>query len=142
MPSVVTDLANAVASFINDGSFTAEAEVKYLPTHRLEELATQRITVTPRGLVITKLDRSTEQYDTQIDVGIQQRVADEQSATEMENLLGLVEQLADYLKFQALPAMPGAMFIGLANEPIYSQDHLREHHVFTAVVTLTYRVRR
>ena len=142
MASAVADLANAVASFINDGPFTVPATVAYLPTHGLEEMAAPQITVMPRSMSVEKLDRATEAYDVQIDVALQQRVNDEQSAPEVEGLLGLVEQLADYLKFEALPAMPGAMFIGIANEPIYSQDHLREHHVFTAVVTLTYRIRR
>ena len=60
--------------------------------------------------------------------------------TDVTSLLGLVDELADFLKRRPLAAAPWAVWVRTDNEPLYAPDHLAEKRMFTSVLTVTYRV--
>jgi len=140
--STVIDIADAVAAELAGGefspSFTPQRSV--LPNYELADLKDLRVTVVPRGVEITGASRALSQHDVQIDVGVQKKLsAGTEMDAEVAELLGLVEEIADFMARRPLQAVPPAGWVRTANDPVYAPDHLSEKRVFTSVLTLTYR---
>lgn len=149
--STITAIADAVVARLNAGSggysmpFTAVR--RYQPVFDLEDLATLRVSVVPRSLAIVGASRQTSQFDAQIDIGVQKRLSPAPASpasdeTEIDALLGLVEEIADWLRFARLPTTPEAVWVGVAQEPVVAGEHLEQHRQFTSILTVTYRVLR
>ncbi|MBI1375807.1 MAG: hypothetical protein GC159_24115 [Phycisphaera sp.] len=141
--SIAIDIADAVAAKINaapPGTFsTAFAAVRrVLPVFELSDLAELKVTVVPRSVEITGSTRATNQYDIAVDVGVQKRVSKNVDA-DVEALGTLVDEIADYLRRRSLAQLPGAVWVSIANEPVYAREHLADQRVFTSVLTVTYR---
>ena len=145
--ALVIDIADAVVAVLNgdgaDFSQAFEAERRVRPSFELADLADLRVTVVPKGFEASIASRSLSQYDVQVDIGIQKKLAagaDED--TEVPVMCGLVEEVADFLKGKRLEGTGwSASWVRPAvNEPVYSTEHLAEKRVFTSVLTLTYRV--
>lgn len=147
--ALTLDIADAVVAELNaappgafDLSFTAARRV--LPVFDLVEMADPHVSVVPRAVEIAGATRSASQHDVRIDVGIQQKLAPDgvDVDQQVQPLCGLVEQIADYLRRRALQAMPFAVWVRTANDPIYAPEHLAQFRQFTSVLTLTYRILR
>lgn len=141
--SLVIDIADAVAAELNAAppgtfsqSFTAQRRV--LPEFDLEGLADLRVTVVPRSVEITGSTRSASQYDITVDIGVQRKLGKDLDA-EVAALSSLVDAIRDYLRRRPLVSLPWATWVSIANEPVYSPEHLAEQRVFTSVLTVTYR---
>jgi hypothetical protein len=141
--SLVIDIADAVAAELNAAppgtfsqSFTAQRRV--LPEFDLEGLADLRVTVVPRSVEITGSTRSASQYDIAVDIGVQRKLGKDLDA-EVAALSSLVDAIRDYLRRRPLASLPWATWVSIANEPVYSPEHLAEQRVFTSVLTVTYR---
>ena len=139
------DIADAVAAELNaagPGTFSEDftAVRRILPKFELADLADLKVSVVPKGIEIENATRSDRRCDISVDIGVQQKIGKDVDA-EVERLCGLVEQIADYLAGRELLAsgMSGVAFLSLANEPIYSTEHLADDLVFTSVLTVTYR---
>jgi hypothetical protein len=130
-----------VAAELAGGDFSQafEAQRRILPESELTELADLHVTVVPRSVEITASSRTFAQHDVQIDIGVQKKIS-KATDTDVAALLGLIEEIAEFLKRRALAAIPYAVWVKTANDPIYSPDHLAEQRLFTSVLTLTYRV--
>ena len=63
-------------------------------------------------------------------------------AAELDGLMGLVEEIADFLRGRRLAGAQDASWVRTANAPVYSAEHLGELRQFTSVLTLTFRVLR
>jgi hypothetical protein len=139
--STVLDIAEAVRAELAAGSFDSAftPALKTLPAWELRELHTLRVTVVPKAVEMTGSTRAACQVEVQIDIGIQRKIASDVE-TETAELLGLVEQIGDFLQKRPLAAMPNVGWIRTANEPVYDPAHLAEQRVFTSVLTVTYRV--
>lgn len=147
--ALTLDIADAVVAELNaappgtfDPAFTAVRRV--LPVFDLAEMADLHVSVVPRAVDIAGATRSASQYDVQIDIGVQQKLAsaDGELDQQVPPLCGLVEQIADYLRRRVLQAIPGAVWVRTANDPIYAPEHLSQLRQFTSVLTLTYRITR
>jgi len=139
------DTADAVAAELNAaeaGTFSEEFEARrlVLPKFELADLADLKVSVVPKGVEFENASRDARRCDISVDIGVQQKVGKDIDA-EVERLCGLVEQIADYLAGRRLIAsgMSGVSFLSIANEPIYSTEHLADDLVFTSVLTVTYR---
>ena len=141
--SAIIDIADAVTAELAAGagsfsqSFTPQRGV--LPDFELADLQDLRVTVVPRGVEITGSSRTMSQHDVQIDVGVQKKLGTDLD-TEVAELVGLVEEISNYLKRRSLAAAPQACWVKTANEPVYAPDHLADKRLFTSVLTLTYRL--
>jgi hypothetical protein len=146
--SLITAIADAVVTDLNGaaaGTFaqTFTAARHYRPQFDLAELKTLRVSVVPKGIAITGLMRSANQHDVSVDVAVQKKVTPPpEGAAELDGLMTLVEQIADYLRLRRLTALPGALWTKTDNVPVYSPDHLETKQVFTSVLTFTFRVVR
>ena len=141
--SLILDIADAVAAELNAAppdtfcqAFTARRRV--LPEFDLEALSELQVTVVPKGVEITGATRTASQREIAVDIGLQKKLgADLES--EVAELLELTERIAAYLSRRRLAAAPQAAWVAVANEPVYSPEHLAEQRAFTSVLTVTYR---
>jgi hypothetical protein len=147
--ALTLDIADAVVAELNaappgtfDPAFTAVRRV--LPVFDLAEMADLHVSVVPRAIDIAGATRSASQYDVQIDIGVQQKLlsSDGELDQQVPPLCVLVEQIAAYLMRRVLQTLPGAVWVRLANDPIYAPEHLSQLRQFTSVLTLTYRITR
>jgi hypothetical protein len=142
MPANVVAIADAITAELNGNSFNQPftAQRLYLPIYDLKSMSDLRVTVVPKGVTSSSLDRSRDNFDYQVDVGIQKKVPN-QIAT-IDALMLLVEQIGDYFRSNPLSSYPGARFMNVENSLLYAPDHLQEMLQFTSVLTLTYRLVR
>jgi len=143
--ALVVEVADAMVRTLNEGTFSQSftAERTYNPERPLAEYTSLRVTVVPKSRDIQFADRSRTQQDVAIDVAIQRRVA---SDTETDEMMALVDEVLDYWKDHRVlkdsQQNPLASWLKAGNEPIFVPKHLREDHVLTSVLTLTFRVIR
>jgi len=141
--AVITDVADAVVAELNASAlslpFTAVRH--YVPSFELKDMKDLHVSVVPKGVVITKSDRSRNTNDVQIDVAVQKKF-ETGDAAEIDPLANLVEEIADHFRLRRLDSYPAAHWIKTEHAPIYSQEHWDELRQFTSVLTLTFRVVR
>jgi hypothetical protein len=140
---LIIDIADAVVAELNAapaGTFepAITAVRRVLPEFDLPELAELKVTVVPKAVEINGSTRSASQFDCQIDIGVQKKLGKELD-TEVPNLCGLVDGIAEYLRRRPLVAAPHAIWVRSRNDPVYAPEHLAEQRAFTSVLTITYR---
>jgi hypothetical protein len=86
---------------------------------------------------VINLAREMHSKELQVDIGIQQKINDEEY---IEVLLYLVEQLVWLFDKKRLAEMPEAVCIKIENDPVYDPETLRQFRQFLSVVTLTFKV--
>ncbi|MBT4867183.1 MAG: hypothetical protein HON53_18925 [Planctomycetaceae bacterium] len=141
--AVIADIADAVVAELNSGSFnqTVAAQRQYLPTFDLAEMQNLQVTVVPKSVAILPGGRSHNQHDYAIDVAVQRKLQTTDNA-EIDDLLTLVDEIADHFRFKRLGSFPDAQWLKTENEPVYAQEHLQELRQLTSILTLTFRVMR
>jgi hypothetical protein len=142
MPANIVAIADAITAELNGNAFSQPftAQRQYLPIYDLRSMSDLKVTVVPKGVTSSSLDRSRDNFDYQVDVGIQKKVPN-QVAT-IDALMLLVEQIGDYFRGNRLSSYPNARFMNVENSLLYAPDHLQEMLQFTSVLTLTYRLVR
>jgi len=148
--ALIPDIADAIVAALNlpaeergaewSADFTAARA--YVPTYELADLAELRVTVVPRGIELSLASRVEAQRDVQVDVAVQQKLAWASNA-EVDALVGLTEEIAEYLRGRRRFELAGggvALWVRTENVPIYSPEHLAELRTFSSVLTLTLRV--
>jgi hypothetical protein len=114
----------------------------YLPAFTLEDLKDLRVSVVPRTVQMTPVTRDSLAIEYVIDVGVQKKLPADGADAAIDELLVLVEAIADHLRFKRLEGFPDAAWVGINNEPVVSSEALEQHRVFTSVLSITYRERR
>ena len=139
--AIVIDIAEAVKEELNGGTFSQSftAERHYQPTFDLQDMKTLHVTVVPKDIEMQLATRSSSQHDYRIDVAVQKKVTVGDMA-ELDELMGLVEEVIAFLSRRKLASVPAAMWIRTANEPIFATEHLEQFGQFTSILTLTYRL--
>jgi hypothetical protein len=141
--SLIVQVADAVVAELNSSPLASDPGFKavrhYRPVFEMAELKTLRVSVVPLGITIEPQDRSQNAHDIAIDVAVQQRVqAGDNEA--LDQLMNLVQSVAETLRLRRLSTMQQAMWVKTENVPIYSPDHLETKGAFTSVLTVTFRV--
>jgi hypothetical protein len=136
---MIADLAQAVTDALNGEKFSTEftAERVAVPDFELADMQALRVTVVPREIESSALDRARDSHEVKVDVAIQKKVAS-LSNDEIDPLLSLVREIAAFLNRKN---MNNAVWRKTENKPVYSPEHLREMRQFTSVLTVTYEVR-
>jgi hypothetical protein len=140
--ATIIDIAEAVVAELNAASFSqpVTAARLYTPQFELAEMTTLHVTVVPKGLSSTSLDRSRDTFQYQIDLAVQQKV--DQANPPLDALMTLTEEIADHFRAGPLGSFPAARCSDVVNEPVFAPEHLTELGQFTSVLTLTFRVIR
>jgi len=139
----IVQVAEAVKESLNAASFSqpVNAERKYLPLFDLKDMKDLHVTVVPRGVAVSTLGRNRNQYDYQVDVAVQKKLADE-GPLEVDPLMSLVEEIADHFRLKRLAGYPEACWTRTRNEPVYDPEHMNELRQFTSVLTFTFKAAR
>ena len=143
--AVITDIAEAVKDELNGASLSQEftAERCYQPAFELADMKTLHVTVVPKGVTVEPASRGLIQDDYQIDVAVQKKLsAATADNAELDELMGLVEEIGDFFRRRRLEAVPDAVCVKIENVPIYAPEHISELRGFTSILTLTFRVLR
>jgi len=143
MASCLIEIADAVAAELNDASFDPPftAVRAYVPTYDLTELADVKVTVVPRSLTLAGGTRSKDAFEAVINVGVQQKV-DTSDAPTLDALMGLTQEILDYLRNKRLDDLPEVLSISAEIAVAVSPEMLVEKRVFCSVLSFTYRVYR
>jgi len=141
--SVLLLIADAVVDSLNAASLSQEltAERHYQPVFDLPEMVDLHVSVVPKGIEVLASSRNQNQHDYAIDIGIQQKVADD---SESDALMTLAEEIADHFRrgrvqVEGVGSIP---VLKVGTEPVFAPEHLTEKRVFTSIITLTFRVFR
>lgn len=139
MPASIIAIADAVITELNATAFSQPltAVRHYEPTFELSAMSTLRVSVVPRSLTSKTLDRNRDSFDFEIDVAVQKKT--DPTLTNLDELMELVEEIADHLRLNPLSTLPEVRCMEVANAPVYALEHLQEFRQFTSVITLTYR---
>ena len=141
MTAEIVQLADAVAAELNRHVFAMPFEAKraYRVLHDREELHDLRVNVVPRSRTIEPTDRHNNRIEARVDVGVF-RLVDPTDLLAVDQLMTLVDEIADHLDRRQLTDLPGAAWIGVEQDPIYDSDLLNERRIFGAVVRPVYRI--
>ena len=131
-----------MAAQLNGATFSQPltAARLYAPSFELPDMETLHVTVVPRGIASTSLDRKRDSFSYDIDLAVQKKTDMVQAS--LDALMTLVEEIADHFRAEPLASFPGARCVDVKNVPVYSQEHLDELRQFTSVLTLTFRMAR
>jgi hypothetical protein len=142
VPATIIAIADAVVEALNAGSFSQPvvAVRHYQPNFELAEMTELKVSVVPRSVTSKGLDRNRDSFDFKIDVAVQKKV--EPTAGNLDALMELVEEIADYCRAAPLAGSTNARCVEVENDPVYAMEHLDEFRQFTSVITLTFRVWR
>ncbi|MEZ6233413.1 MAG: hypothetical protein R3B68_04415 [Phycisphaerales bacterium] len=142
--STLVAIADAVTASLNAGSFGTlfTAERLYQPAFDLADLADLKVTVVPRSVAIATASRDGCYFDCTVDIGLQKKLASSATEAEIDDLLGLAEEIADHLRMKRLADLPEAVWLSIEHEPVVAAEHLEQQRVLTSILTVTYRVRR
>ncbi len=126
--SEVLKMAEAVAAELAE----YHAELMFFPEFELRELEAMRVAVVPTGTEYKTVSRSSHEELLKVQIGFLKRGCED----ELPELLQLVEGLGlGFLNRK----LAGATCVGVAYNPIYSPEHLRERGQFTSVIELTFK---
>lgn len=143
MPSIATDIAEAILAEIAGNTFSATltAARKFVPQWDLRDIDGIQVSVVPRAVAIANADRSRTSQEVSVDVAVQRKVSGV-LPDELDPLMDVVQEVTDFLTRLRLADMPNASWLRIANTPIYAPDHMLEKRMFTSVITVTYVVHR
>ncbi len=140
---MLIDIADAVVSVLNADGFSEAftAQRLYRPEFSLKDLTGLRFTVVPRSESIETSTRSTDQFDYEIDVAVQKKLATD-TVEEIDDLVSLSELIGDRFRHVTLETAPKAYWVESEIRIPYAPEHLEQCQVFTSVLTLTFRMMR
>lgn len=140
--AITNAVQSAIAAKAANSPFSQPltATVEYLPVDDLDQLQGVKVYVVPSSLNSEQFARNAEQREYAVDVAISKKLqADDRTSgawrSELNNMLGLVEEIGVYLRFQP---MAGGDWKGAQIAPIYDAKRLRDTNVFLSVLRVTY----
>ena len=146
MSSPIIQLTAALITELAAGTFSLPytATRAYSPYRTLEELTTASesgmvLSMVPASQDIRVLDRSDDERDFVVDIGIQKKVSDKTLAT-IDPLMAFVDEVVTFLARRRLTDFSTAKWLLTENDQIYHPAHLDDIAVFTSVLRLHYRV--
>ena len=141
--ATIADIADALVAALNGHTFSQPftAARAYSPVFDLKDMAALHVSVVPKGLAVERADRTRNQCDYSIDVAVQKKFQTGDAA-ELDPLMALVEEIADFFRLRRLAPYPDALWVRTENVPVYAVEHMDEFRQFTSVLTLTFRVVR
>jgi hypothetical protein len=140
--STIINIAESIVAELSATTFSqpVTAVRYYSPRFDLPDMQNLHVSVVPRSVGSSRLDRTRSTYEYQVDIGVQQKI--EPTDEHLDALMGLVEEIADHLRTQPLGSFPNARCTDVRNDPVFAADHLAELGQFTSVITATYLVAR
>jgi len=135
------DIADAIVTELVAHAFSEPLVVarRVLPEFELAALKALTVTVVPKSVQIANITRQSSSFGVAVDIGIQQKIGKDTDA-EVSRLSGIVTEVVSFLNRRKLANFPAAVFVSIANEPVYAPEHLSEKRLFTSILTVHYKV--
>lgn len=133
----IDDVGDALAAALNASDFSQEisGEWDYLPTHRIEDLATLKVPIVPASLTMEEYSRGADLNDFTLEVAVQKRSKTEQSRRELSRL---TQEIAKHcLRLSLLSDLLHCIKVEVPT--LYDSRFLQEADVWTSVVRVTFR---
>lgn len=128
------EIAQAIAEALQGTYPDWEIVRAYLPEAEAEGLQ-KRLTIVPRGTAFQTLTRGTTRTAHRVDVALQHRLESPTDLTAFDDMAAQTHAVAVFLD----GLRPGGCVAAeIEIEPLYSLEHIRSAHVFTAVIQATY----
>jgi hypothetical protein len=143
MAAMLIEIADALVGALAGASYSqpVAAVRKYRADYQIKDLEGSVVTtVIPRSIASVPASRTGCQYDHTLDVAIQHKISG--SDEDLDAMLGLVDEIEKSLRLQSLTTTSShrAAWTGTTSDAAYDLKHLDELRVFTAVLSLTYRI--
>lgn len=138
--SLILSVADAIVADLNSRTYSPAltASRTYLPEYEIDDLATLRVDVVPRGpRTISTLSRGTRQQDFVVDVVAQQRV-DVSGNTDGDELMALVDSII--ATFQAGYVAVGSRVESVSQDELFDEELMVKDSVFRSVISISFRV--
>lgn len=142
MASIQTQIADAVVTALNAATLgeTFTAVRTFAPEFTIPELDTLRVSVVPTSIAERITSRSQDEADVVVGVLVQQRVTSETTAgidqDRVAELVELCEKIDELFRHKDLSDL--ASWSGTEYTTIYDPKHLKDHLVFSSLVTFTF----
>lgn len=136
--SRTTDIADAVVERLNAASLGFVAERRWVDFPDTGDATDPRVVVVPSRAEWANAARASRTVDTTVSVVLRRSIADGPATPEeqVDEVIETCESIAANLAGENLGQ---AVFIGLAQEPLWSPDHYEQHHEVLATIEVTYR---
>ncbi len=137
MPALINNLADAIVSEIKSRDWGREFSVErvYRPISKLKELIDMRVSVMPAKADATITARHSDEYELEIDIGIQQGRIDPADRDTLDALLEFVESMAAWFRGKTLTSWPRATIVDSNVSILWLPEHLVKYRIFTSVIT-------
>ena len=139
--ALILDIADAIVGVLNEREFSADfiAERRYLPIFDLLEMKDLHVTVLMRSMVASASTKDgLADRDIKIDIAIQKKLLKIEEDYEVDDLMGLVDEIFLYLG--SVDAFGPAWCRSIENSPAYLSEHLSTLRQFTSVITLSLKM--
>ena len=135
------EIADAIVAELAVHTFSGPLTVsrRVLPEFELADLKALTVTVVPKSVSINNITRDSSSFEVAVDIGIQQKIGKDTDA-EVSRLSGVVSEIITLMNRRKLAGFSAAVFVSIANEPVYAPEHLSEKRLFTSIVTVTYKL--
>lgn len=137
MAAVILQIADAVKAELNGHTFSQAftSERYFRPVFDLPDMAQLHVSVVPTEIITSSLGRSVVQQDYAVEVAVQKVVEE----ADLDGLMSLVEEIADFFRNRRLAQYPGAVWVRTDNAPLFRPEQWDSMKLFTSVLKITFR---
>ena len=139
--STTFTLADEVVEALNDETFSQSFTAARLtvPMFTLQELASLKVSVVPRGRAKEIETRGVNAVQHKLELGFQKRLTNVNDPSESDPMDLLVEQVEDFLLGTQINGKTCvAIEHILADDSLFAKEHIYADKVYTAVVEVTF----
>lgn len=145
--SIETDIADQIVTRLNNaapGTFSIAftAERAWMPEFDEAGLENLQVRVIPARTEPANAARGVIRHDVEIAVAVQRRLAQGTNAdadkTEIDNLVGLAQEIREHLEQVGYATTPEARYLGIEHRPLVEPEFLMGR-IFTSLIRPTYR---
>lgn len=138
MPALIINIADAIVAEIlgHDWGRELSAERVYRPMAKVKDLVDMKVSVMPAKLDATIASRGSDEYEPEVDIGIQQGRVGPDDQVELDSLLEFVETMAAWFRGRQLISWPTARITEANISVLWLPEHLTKYRVFTSVITV------
>jgi len=132
----IPDLREAVVAYLGAAGIDG-ASGAYRTAVEAKDLVTAQVTVIPSSVVPTRLTRAKMRNDIAIDVAYRVAVLKD-TVPELDPHNNTCEEVQALFSPGVVIATGAPPVITVSRSPLWSQEHLHEHSVFTSIIRVTF----
>lgn len=140
--SVSVDIAKDIVQILSEEDFSMKFSPVYEPVPRtdLQSVRGLEVFVTPDNVLRERASRGMWSWKITVNIGVIKHIDKLYRAEDIEQLSGLVDEIALVLSDAVLPSFRSAKPVSFNNTPEYIFDHVHQFSVFTSVLSVVYLV--